>query len=212
MTNLTTSLTRRTFQALQYRCRAVSHCSDLGAIKSQLAVSRDRIVAVAMLAILFACMPGSARAQFGAANCPEARDSAVEVQVGRATLIRLPVVSPDGARVSIFQPPTGGVLEAIGNDGLEFVFIADDTFAGISELTYRVRPPVDCADNVLLGRVKLVGTPGVMAVVEDDAAPFIFEPQTIRPTVCGLGASAPLLLMCWMLSGRRRRSDPSLKS
>ncbi len=159
---------------------------------------------------LFACAlcftPTTAQAQFGAANCPEAPDAAVAVEVGQPVLVRLPVVSPDGARVSIFQSPIGGVLQPVDDDGLDYIFIADSTFTGISELTYRVRPPFDCRENVLLGRVQLVGAPGAVAVADDETAPLTFAPRSFAPVACGLGVSAPLLLASLMLEGRRRRS------
>ena len=145
-------------------------------------------------------------AQFGATNCPVASDAAIAVEVGQPILVRLPIASPAGARVSIFQMPNGGLLEAIGEGGLDYLFIADSTFTGISELTYRVSPPFDCPDNVLLGRVQLVGTPGTVAVQTDATAPLVFAPQSFGAPVCGLGATVPLLMACLFMQARRRRS------
>ncbi len=171
-----------------------------------------RFTFVCLLAFALGAAPTTARAQFGVANCPEALDAAVAVEVGQPVLVRLPVVSPEGARVSIFQPPIGGLLEPIDADGLDYIFIADSTFTGISELTYRVRPPFDCRENVLLGRVQLVGAPGAIAVVEDDTAPLAFAPQSFAPVACGLGVTAPLLLATLLLEDRRRRRGGRLKS
>jgi|GEM_PF-3214777 len=160
---------------------------------------------ICLFAAAISFTPVSAQAQFGAANCPEALDAAVAVGVGQPVLVRLPVASPDGARVSIFQPPIGGLLQPVDDDGLDYIFIADSTFTGSSELTYRVRPPFDCRENLLLGRVQLVGAPGAFAVAEGETAPLTFEPRSFAPSLCGLGITAPLLLGCMLLEGRRQR-------
>lgn len=167
--------------------------------------SLRRLSTICLFVVAISLTPATAQGQFGAANCPEALDAAVAVEVGQPMLIRLPVISPDGARVSIFQPPIGGLLQPVDDIGLDYIFIADSTFNGRSELTYRVRPPFDCPENVLLGRVQLVGAPGAIAVAQDQTAPLAFAPRSFAPAVCGLGVTAPLLLGCLLLESHRNR-------
>ncbi len=158
----------------------------------------------AVLVLLIAVSLGSGpRAQ--ARNCPSIADQTVPVAANTATPVRLAVREVGAQTVTIFQHPQGGQLVPAGGSGLDYFFLPDPGFSGMTRAIYRVSRPDGCPGTVLLGNVTfLVSGPTATAV---DLGGNV----GLRPTVCGVDFLPIVIppLAVWFAvqrRGARRRS------